>query len=193
MLHRLLSAIAAEADIRSMQFMMTDDLKEQVSLVSQWLCGYSKKNSLMLSGNCGNGKTTFVKAMQNMLNYLQIYDPTTNEQIGFGIFNARELASICKDDHAKWKNIISRDMLAVDDLGTEPREINVYGNILTPMMDLISLRYDRLLSTIFTSNLAPEQVSEWYGMRIADRLREVCENIPFMNRSYRSETFIKTC
>ena len=74
----------------------------------------------------------------------------------FGIFNVRELANICKDYHTKWKNIINRDLLAIDDIVTEPREISVYGYILTPMVNLISWRYDRQMPMIFASNLTPE-------------------------------------
>lgn len=78
-----------------------------------------------------------------------------------------------------------KDILAIDDLGTEPREIIEYGNVLSPIIDLISYRYEHQLPTIITSNLTPQQISELYGKRIGDRLKETTEIVPFLNGSYR--------
>ena len=51
--------------------------------------------------------------------------------------------------------------------------------------DLISYRYEHQLPTIITSNLTPQQISEVYGKRIGDRLKETTEIVPFLNGSYR--------
>lgn len=48
---------------------------------------------------------------------------------------------------------MDKEILAIDDLGTEPREIIEYGNVLSPIIDLISYRYEHQLPTIITSNL----------------------------------------
>ncbi|WP_278908588.1 hypothetical protein [Leyella stercorea] len=37
---------------------------------------------------------------------------------------------------------MDKDVLAIDDLGTEPREIIEYDNMLSPIIDLISYRYE---------------------------------------------------
>ena len=60
-----------------------------------------------------------------------------------------------------------------------------YGNVLSPIIDLISYRYEHQLPTIITSNLTPQQISEVYGKRIGDRLKETTEIVPFLNGSYR--------
>ena len=65
-------------------------------------------------------------------------------------------------------------------IGTEPREIIEYGNVLSPIIDLISYRYEHQLPTIITSNLTPQQISEVYGKRIGDRLKETTEIVPFL-------------
>jgi len=70
-------------------------------------------------------------------------------------------------------------------IGTDPREIIEYGNVLSPIIDLISYRYEHQLPTIITSNLTPQQISEVYGKRIGDRLKETTEIVPFLNGSYR--------
>jgi len=53
------------------------------------------------------------------------------------------------------------------------------------LVDLITLRYDEQLYTIFTTNLTPAQLEEKYGKRIVDRLNEMVETIVFENGTYR--------
>lgn len=76
-------------------------------------------------------------------------------------------------------------LLIVDDLGVEPREIMDYGNVFTPMINLITVRYDEQLYTIFTTNLTPIRIEEKYGKRIVNRLNEMVENMIFENGTYR--------
>ena len=181
----LVSSISAEVEYRNRRFVMSDELNKQVSSVANWLCGSSNKNSLLLAGGCGNGKTTFVYAMQNLINHLNIKNQVTGQNFSISLFGAKNLANICKSQIKNWRFIIDKDILAVDDLGTEPREIIEYGNVLSPIIDLISYRYEHALPTIITTNLTPQQISEVYGKRIGDQLKETTEIVPFLNNSYR--------
>lgn len=52
---------------------------------------------------------------------------------------------------------------------------------LTPLVDLLSERYDRQKLTIVTANLTPEQLKTHYGARVYDRLREMMRIIAFSN------------
>ena len=181
----LTAAISAEVEYRNREFVMSDELSKQVNSVAYWLCELSNKNSLLLAGGCGNGKTTFVYAMQNLINHLGIKDQVTGLNFGISLYNAKGLANICKAHPKDWRSLMDKDILAIDDLGTEPREIIEYGNVLSPIIDLISYRYEHQLSTIITSNLTPQQISEVYGKCIGDRLKETTEIVPFLNNSYR--------
>ena len=67
----------------------------------------------------------------------------------------------------------------------EPREVMEFGNVYTPLIDLITTRYEEQLYTIFTTNLTPAQLEEKYGKRIVDRLNEMVEKVVFENESYR--------
>ena len=78
-------------------------------------------------------------------------------------------------------------MLAIDDVGTEPAEVLHFGNAITPITDLLSIRYDEQLFTIVSSNLTPSQVRQKYGERIADRLNEMAKTVVFQNVSYRNQ------
>ena len=77
-------------------------------------------------------------------------------------------------------------MLAIDDLGTEPLEIQDYGNIMSPMVDLLTRRYDKQLFAIVTTNLMPKEIRPKYGVRIGDRFNEMMVKIQFENDTYRT-------
>ena len=49
------------------------------------------------------------------------------------------------------------DVLGFDDLGTEPSEVSDYGNVYTPVIDLLTKRYEEQLFTIITTNLTPQR------------------------------------
>ena len=92
-----------------------------------------------------------------------------------------------KTDYKAFIQLSQKKMLGIDDLGTEPREVMDFGNVVTPVIDLLTMRYDEQLFTIITTNLTPKQIREHYGDRIADRLNEMGERIVFKNSSYRTD------
>lgn len=68
----LLAAVQSEVAYRRRTFSMTDALSDQINRMATWLTGDSSKFAAVLCGGCGNGKTTLVKAFQNLLGYLNI-------------------------------------------------------------------------------------------------------------------------
>lgn len=79
----------------------------------------------------------------------------------------------------------TRHYLAIDDLGTEPVTVNLFGNRIMPLTDILLTRYNSMLPTIITTNLSDQALAETYGARIADRLNEVADKIYFSGTSYR--------
>ena len=69
-------------------------------------------------------------------------------------------------DIKKYLELKYVDILGIDDLGIEMIETLEYGNVCTPIVDLLSSRYEHQNTTIITSNLTPRQVREKYGERI---------------------------
>ena len=59
-------------------------------------------------------------------------------------------------------------------------------NRVTPVIDLISYRYNRMLFTMVTTNLTPAQIRATYGDRIADRFNEMMLILPYKNPSFRT-------
>lgn len=77
-------------------------------------------------------------------------------------------------------------MLAIDDLGIEERDVHSYGNVMSPIVELLTYRYDKQLFTIISTNLTPPEIRAKYGDRIADRLNEMMVKIVFAAPSYRN-------
>lgn len=79
------------------------------------------------------------------------------------------------------------DLLGIDDSGTEPAEVQDYGNIMYPIKELLTMRYDAQLFTVFTTNLEPKDIRQRYDNRIADRLNEMMVKIVYNNKTYRTD------
>ena len=181
----LLAAYQAEVERRHKVFERNEHFDVQLNLIANYLTGGSKKFGLMFCGLCGNGKTTWAKALQLLVSGLNLKNPINNLYYVFPLWNAKDLAMRSKGNYNDWRNVMRYQLMIVDDLGTEPREVMEFGNVYTPLIDLITTRYEEQLYTIFTTNLTPAQLEEKYGKRIVDRLNEMVEKVVFENESYR--------
>ena len=181
----LLAAYQAEVERRHKVFERNEHFDEQLNLIAKYLTCGSKKFGQMFCGLCGNGKTTWAKALQLLASGLNLKNPTNNLYYVFPLCNAKDLAMRSKGNYNDWRNVMRYQLMIVDDLGTEPREVMEFGNVYTPLIDLITTRYEEQLYTIFTTNLTPAQLEEKYGKRIVDRLNEMVEKVVFENESYR--------
>ena len=183
----LLAATENEVAFRRRTFCFNEYLERQLHEMAYWLTSPSSHFGIMLCGGCGNGKSTMLKAFQQLLNSLHIPKPDNDGTCGIQIVDAKYIAHLCKNNHEAYRKLISVDMLGIDDLGTEPSEVMDYGNVYTPVIDLLTKRYEEQLFTIITTNLTPQQIREHYGDRIADRLNEMVKKIVFSNGTYRTD------
>jgi DNA replication protein DnaC len=181
----LTASVKNEVEYRHRQFVMNDSVKTQVETMAEWLTSDSTKFGLLLCGGCGNGKTTLVKAFQQLLCCLNLRDEHHRCTYGIQIKDAKQIVRMMKVDYQAWEKLSQVDMLAIDDLGIEPVEVMDFGNVLCPVVDLLTKRYDMQLFTIITTNLTPSEIREKYGDRIADRMNEMMVKIIFNNDTYR--------
>lgn len=136
-----------------------------------------------------------LKALQNLINHLKIRNPNRSSGAGTGlgdcyglpIVDALQIVQLCKTDHRKFLELARYDLLGIDDLGTEPVEVMDYGNVMTPLIDLLTKSYDAQLFTVVTTNLGPNDIRKRYGDRIADRLNEMMAKIVYRNPTYRTD------
>ena len=150
--------------------------REYLRKVAVWLCDNTKKDSLLLCGGIGNGKTTTAEticAVENSINNCKYWvTAVTAENISQK--SREELAQLSKIRY-----------LYLDDVGTEPLISQDFGNKIAPFAYLISERYPNRLPTIITSNISLDDIGKRYGERIRDRLVEMCEVLVFESKSYR--------
>ena len=188
----LKDAYIAEVQNRGRRPVYSTESSEKIGQLADLLTTPSPTFGFMLSGNVGNGKTTLLYAFQTLLNCMRIKRPQNGgvesewDVYGIRIVDAADVSRMALDRDEAWKRLRNEDMLAIEDMGKEPTETMSYGNVLSPITELMEYRYDKQLFTAVTTNLTPRQISEKYGERIADRFREMFCKIVFKNDSYRS-------
>lgn len=189
----LYQSCRVEVEKRHRAFEDTDAYKHHLKDIASWLTSDSSTFGLFLCGGAGNGKTTILKALQNLVNYLRSDERYGDDSIfptkGFIIINAKELVLLSKAynnpsrdniaDVGKYKRMRDIEILAIDDLGTEPKESLHYGDFVTAAIDILSYRYEEQFCTLVTSNLAANEISQYYDERIADRFREMMHIVNF--------------
>lgn len=187
----IMEAYAARVRERGMEPRMTPMLREHISHAAMWLTGTSQRAGMLLCGNTGNGKTTLLRAIQSVIN---LFDPPQGAQLhepGMIIVSAKELVALAKaaanptaDNreqcrrHRRMKDI---QILAIDDMGAEPRESRHYGDYVTAVEDIILHRYDSMGATIASTNLSTAELAQYYDARVLDRMREMMSIVNFGN------------
>lgn len=179
---------------------LDDATKDHIRVAAEWLADPCSKFGFMMTGLYGNGKTTLLLAMCNLINYL--FDSAcSNDRRSIRILKAKDIArwAIDRDKRESYENLYYEDMLAIDEVGEEPAELISYGMVYTPIRDLLEERYARQKLTIITTNLVENkkkdihQIRDHYGERVVDRIREMMKILPFHNESYREEIKSETC
>jgi len=157
-----------------------------IQLIPDWL--ENGKQSLLISGGVGNGKTTIASALKNSHND-SCKDNLREENIAKYV-TARQIIGMAMQGRETKTSQTLKSLhdcygLIIDDLGIEQAEINNYGTIETPVIELLEKRYEKRLPTIITTNLDMEQIKEKYGIRIHDRIIEQYSIIGLNQKSFR--------
>lgn len=181
------AALKVEVANRNRRLIFNDSTKEHILHIARWLVDGDGKPGLMLRGYVGNGKTSLLLAVINLVGFI------TEEAGGYSnrkeiVFRtAKEIARMMTTEEGRneYSKLVRTPLLAIDELGEEPAQVMVYGMIHEPLKDLLLERYSRQLFTIVTSNLKSAQMEEKYSTRITDRFREMMEVVNFKNTSYR--------
>lgn len=188
----LTAAYQYEVQFRQRRLILDENTENNLISLAEYLTQPDPKFGIMCCGTCGNGKTTLLYAFQRVVNYLQerrhfsfLDSDNYPFEASIEIFRAKEIAQLSRDQK-RFKALMQRPMLAIDDMGTEPVEYYDYNNINTPVTDIIDYRYNHQLFTFITTNLVGKQIREKYKDRIADRFNEMLHVIIFKDISYRT-------
>ena len=176
-----------EVEKRKNELILTDELKHNLSKISDFLTTETRFYGLFIPGSVGNGKTTMLKAIRDLLIYL-----VDNETISScegdrypRFVTARDMANIAKSPN-DFRALKNTKYLLIDDLCEEPVEIVSFGNYIYPFIELIEHRYEEMLPTIISSNLgASDILGKYKNGRIIDRMKEMFKIVSFVEESFR--------
>ena len=189
----LYAALKVEVESRGRDFQLTQETLTTLQDAARWLIDPKGSPWLMFMGLVGNGKTSLAKAIGNLIHFLseREYGPTHCKKVRF--IKAKTVCQLCgerdgnKEARDDYGSLFTEELLIIDDLGEEPNEVMVFGNVYTPVKDLLSERYDSRMFTIITTNLDADRLCDRYGPRIYDRMKEVYTSIAFLHESYRAQ------
>ena len=172
------------------KFKETKEWQDTARMIELWISKKDKeKNWLFMIGSCGMGKTVWAKAIQKAYNSTQdrkiVYHNEKNKMLRF-LSTLELVQGACGNEDIY--QLFRYPRLIIDDIGIEPADIYIYGTKRNIVMEFLSYRYEKNLTTIITSNLKlknPNQIIERYGERIYDRLRGKSILIGFTGESFR--------
>lgn len=126
----------------------------------------SSRTTLVFTGSVGTGKTCLASAMTRAV---------VEKGYAAKVFNAYEFNSLMLTTHtapiadrnALLNDVLTADLLVIDDLGTEPMLKNV---TIEYLLLALEQRQSRGLATIITTNLGCENLLNRYGERIYSRI-----------------------
>lgn len=139
--------------------------------------GYPEKNlskGLMLIGSFGVGKSILIESLCNMINNIDIHN--------IEIRHAKELPDLITHMGV---GFYKNRRLFIDDLGKEVKELNVFGTVSKPIIDLFALRYETGAWTLATANYNLDTFEQFYGKTISERMKEMFNIIPLKGQSRR--------
>lgn len=167
----LLGTYGAVVESRDMSLQMDEATISKVEKVVKWIYE-SRKRGLLLCGTLGNGKTTMLRALKNLLGGKVSY---YEAQAIYDYFRQNQ----CLPD------IAYDSVLLIDDLGVEPASYNDFGEVRYPLTELLMKRYKGNLTTVIATNKTFDQIGQTYGDRLQDRMREMFAMITYLEPSYR--------
>ena len=172
---------------RGRVFIRTPKLEEAIWEIAGKLTTPSYRFGMILTGSCGNGKTTMLRAIRKAIFYIM----NVNSKIIPDYCNlARSVPMISAKDIienilVRRANYMEPDILMIDDLGSEPTEVVHYTRIHTPLIDLLEARYARQKVTFISTNLSLTELGTKYKGRLADRFDEMMWDVAFTDDSFR--------
>jgi DNA replication protein DnaC len=151
----------------------SNDQKGKKVFCKNYADNFSEKlklgTSLILCGKTGTGKTHLSCAIAN-----QIIQQSGNPVVFLSVMRAIRTVKETYSKSSKLteqqaiNNLSRPDLLILDEVGVQ------FGSDAEKIIlfEIINERYQNMKPTILISNLSPEEITDFIGDRVADRMRE---------------------
>lgn len=142
--------------------------------------GNSQKNApgdlskgIFIGGTCGSGKSLAIDILKIFLSIFNVKIQISGnfQMLGWAKYRADSICDKFRQDGDLSAYTAAR-CIAIDDIGSEPREILYMGNRVDVINQVLEVRGDKPCITILTANTAPHQpkMQERYSKRVISRL-----------------------
>jgi len=160
---------------------ISEEFRQKLRFFYWFLTKEKTVKGLYVFGTYGSGKTMTLWALAEMLKmyYDEEYHETDKREWEYRMITPGALMEEYKEiadekNKIEFQKLKSIDLLIIDDIGSEASTVvNVWGNKVRPVENIIEHRYSRGLWTWVTSNYSLKQLAERYSGYIIDRLREM--------------------
>lgn len=141
----------------------------ELDQVIDWLSD-NHRTGLFLYGQCGRGKTFLARYVL----------PLVFQACNIGIISYYDMTYASRHTD----EVLSFYLLALDDIGTE-QKYNDFGTIRHTLDEVIDSAEKNGKLLILTSNLTKDELIQYYGERVYDRICKLTTRIVFKGKSFR--------
>ena len=180
-------------EIGDREFVFDDDNKKQIRLLFDYFVkptsALDKAKGVLLIGSPGTGKTRIIKALHQMCarfnGFPKFSFKTVKELQKFVVMSER------RDYEYFDKTYYAEDSsdLCVDDIGTETKQLNYFGNQSLWFEDFLIERYNLFenygVKLHATTNLTHDELFEFYSERVYDRMKQMFNIVYLVGESRR--------
>ena len=147
-------------------------METDLNLVARWLTT-PQKRGVILQGNVGCGKTTLARALFRTMQF--------HGAPAVGCTEASLSQAYKESEREQYWRLKNAGRLFIDDLGAGYTSVKNYGEEFSPIIDVLTHFYKERKTLVITTNLKMQGIADKYGVRIADRLGELCNFIELSN------------
>lgn len=144
-------------------------------------CKWNLNAGILMCGKVGSGKSLLLTA------YLKIADEYSRRRTT--TVHSKLLAGLIKKNTLEF---YEKKPMFIDELGREENEMKDYGNVVRPVVDLFSMRYEAGTRTYATTNFKYDTMEKFYGDFIISRMQEMMTLVVLPGESRRLKNEVKT-
>ncbi len=143
-------------------------------------CQWNLDAGILFGGKLGSGKSLLMMAFLKVANEYSRKVTT--------MAHSKTLANLIRQSSLE---AYARCPLLIDELGREESEVKDWGNVVKPVIDLFSLRYENGARTYATTNFNYSSLEKFYGEFIRSRMEEMMTFVVIPGESRRLKNEVK--